>query len=208
QIWTQRSLFEIGGRPIGGIAVFAISCFQPATQVLRYLSDDAAFLRMLVAHETGHLLGCRHDDEVKADVKSFIMYSVANPQSTRLSTLADFGGVSYSSQKAIRDLINIRNCVPDCVNTSCEVATNIDITYYNSPDSISMKWNGTGEFRVRYKVYDSANYNVNDVKEISGNTITLRNLKPCTIYEAELQKKCSSSEYGPVSTIILNTSSL
>src|SRR5690606_31284103 len=96
----------------------------------------------------------------------------------------------------------------DCVNTSCEVATDIEITYYNSPDSITMKWKGAGDFIVRYKVYDSANYNVNDVKEISGNTITLRNLKPCTIYEAELQKKCSNTEYGPVNTIILNTSSL
>src|SRR5690606_2177520 len=34
------------------------------------------------------------------------------------------------------------------------------------------------------------------------------NLKPCTIYEAELQKKCNNTEYGAISTIILNTSSL
>ncbi len=210
QLWTQRSLFEPAGRPIGGIAFNTVSCNRSARQIIRYLSDDPAFLRMLVAHETGHLLGCIHDDEVKQDVKGFIMDShVSNATlSTRFSTLVDFKGGPYSSQKKIRDFINFQNCMSGCSNASCETIKDISTVYYNTSDSIGLKWNGSGNVVVKYKAYDSLEYLPDNVHEVSGNSITLRNLKPCTVYRAELQKKCSNTEFGSISSLVINTSSL
>jgi hypothetical protein len=208
QLYTQRSLFDLAGTPIGGISFNTVLCDQPVRQILKYLSDDPAFLRMLVAHETGHLLGCRHDDEVKPDVKGFIMDSRSTAASTRLSTLADFGGVSYSSKKTIHDFVNFRNCIADCDDTSCENVKDLSITYHNSSDSITLKWNGTGNFIVKFKEYDSANYFPSNVQEIAGDSITIRNLKSCTIYETEVRKKCNDTKFGPISSIVFNTSSL
>lgn len=208
QLWTQRSLFNLSGNPIGGISFNTIQCDQPARQILNYLSDEPAFLRMLTAHETGHLLGCRHDDEVKPDVKGFIMDSRASASSTRFSTLADFGGILYSSKKTIHDFVNFRNCLPDCDGLLCEDIKGLSVTYYNTSDSIGLKWNNAENFVVRFKEYDAVNYLPGNTLEVAGNNVTLKNLKSCTIYEVQVQKKCSDTEFGPVSSLVFNTSSL
>ncbi|MBO9682278.1 MAG: zinc-dependent metalloprotease [Flavisolibacter sp.] len=208
QLWTQRSLFDLSGTSLGGISFNTVQCDQPVRQILKYLSDDPAFLRMLVAHETGHLLGCRHDDEVKPDVKGFIMDSRASASSTRFSTLADFGGVSYSSKKTLHDFVNFRNCLPDCDGTFCENIKDLSITYHSSSDSISLKWNSSGNSVVRFKEYDSLNYLSGNIQNVAEGKVTLRNLKSCTVYEVQVQKKRSDTELGPISSIVFNTSSL
>ena len=209
QLWRTAPFFDDYQRNLGGTAINRLNCVNNAITILRYYTDDAASIRLLVAHETGHVLGCLHDDQVKADVTGFIMNSYVKPNIIRFSTLTDFGGVNYSSQLAIRNkVLENLNCLEDCQIRSCDEVKNLKIMYFDSPDSIQLKWDGTGTFIIRYKVFDSSNFDPTKIKEITNNTVTLKNLSPCTLYRFEVQRKCSDTSYGLSSSLIFNTSSL
>jgi hypothetical protein len=209
QFWTTRDLFTPLGNEILGYSHGAYGDCALGSQFLKYHTDDAASLRLLVAHETGHNLACPHDDERKSDVKDFIMYSHANAGHTRFSTLPDFGGLQYSSQLTIRNRIfEVTNCLEECGTPSCDEIKNINITYFNTYDSVLISWEGTGNFITRFKVKDSSQYSTGDMRLISRNQIVLRGLQPCTAYIFDVQKICDNQIAGRTSSVIFTTSSL
>ena len=207
QFWTTRNLFDIDAGVVGfnyGI----MRCNSYTKEFLKYNSDDPAFLRVLVAHETGHSFGCIHDNAIKPDVTGFIMYSGANGSRTHFSTLADFGGVNYSSQQTIRNTVlqNI-NCLNDCSVSLCEDVQGVKANYFNSPDSIQLTWTGSGNFLTRYRIEDSSFHDWNKTETVSGNAITLKGLNSCTLYRFEVQRLCNA-DTGLATSIIFNTSAL
>jgi hypothetical protein len=205
--WTTRNLYS-GNGGVAGYTDYAVGCFGlPPVCILKGTSNDPAFLRVLVAHETGHAFGCPHDNSVKATVTGFIMYSAANASRTRFSTLADFGGVNYSSQQTIRNrVLAFGSCFEDCVNTMCEDIKDLQIKSFD--DSVQFTWTGTGNFIYRYKIVDSLNYDLNATKEIATNKVTLKELQPCTLYEFAVQRTCATGARSNFSSVIFNPSLL
>lgn len=208
QHWTVTSIFDLTGKGLAGTTGSAFNCYDIAAEILHYGTDDLSFLRVLVAHETGHALGCAHDNDIKNSVTGFIMYSGANANSTRFSTLADFGGVNYSSQQTIRNTIlaNI-SCLAECGNNSCQEVKDLKIDYGNFNDDVQFNWLGNGNYLVKYKVNDSAFYDAANIKQTNLTSISLKGLEPCTLYKFEIQRNCGS-EYSKASSIIFKTSSL
>lgn len=207
QHWTTNGLFAITGMGLSGTAGSA-GCYGISPEILRYGTDDPAFLRVLVAHETGHTLGCIHDNEIKSSVTGFIMYGGADGTRTRFSTLADFGGGNYSSQQVIRNnvLANI-NCLADCGSNSCSEVKDLKIDYGNFDKDAQLSWTGNGSFLVKYKINDSSSYDPANIVPTNLNTISLKGLDPCTLYNFEVQRNCGSS-LSKGSAIIFKTSSL
>ncbi len=208
QFWTARDLFDLDGAGVVGYNYGVTGCNNYSKEFLKYNSDDPAFLRVLVAHETGHAFGCPHDNIVKSNVTGFIMYSAADGSRTRFSTLADFGGVNYSSHQTIRTTVfqNI-NCFSDCAGTICEQVRDLRANYFNSPDSIRLTWAGSGNFLIQYRIEDSSSNGWLKTEAISGNSITLKGLNSCTLYRFEVQRLCNG-DTGRATSIIFNTSSL
>jgi hypothetical protein len=97
-------------------------------------------------------------------------------------------------------------CVEDCANRDCEEVKELRINNFNSYDSIGFSWSGSGNFITRYKIIDSLNYDINNIKEVSGNNVTVKNLQPCTLYKFEVQKICSNSSLGRITSIVFNSS--
>jgi hypothetical protein len=208
QHWTANPLFDAIGRGLSGTYTSSLNCYYIGSEILHYGTDDPSFLRVLVAHETGHTLGCPHDNEVKSSVTGFIMYSGANATRTRFSTLADFGGVNYSSQQTIRNsvLTNI-SCLAECGNNSCAEVKDLKVHYGNFDEDVQLSWTGSETFLVKYKINDSNAYDPANSFQTNLNTITLKELDPCTLYNFEVQRVCGSS-LSKGSAIIFKTSSL
>lgn len=206
QHWTTNPLFDLAGKALSGTIASQLNCSGIGGEILRYGTDDPSFLRVLVAHETGHLFGCPHDDNVKADVTGFIMYSGANGSRTRFSTLADFGGLNFSSQQTIRDRVLSIDCLQDCSVNSCAEVKDLKIEYGNF-DGLQLSWTGSGNYLTRYKMNDSSFYDPASIKQTDLNSISLKGLEPCTLYKFEIQRICGAS-YSKSSSIIFKTSSL
>ncbi|HEV8271196.1 MAG TPA: T9SS type A sorting domain-containing protein [Chitinophagaceae bacterium] len=210
QFWTTRNLYYLNDGAVVGTAFnfTGCECGYCSKELLKYNSDDPAFLRVLVAHETGHAFGCPHDNAVKPDVTGFIMYSGADGSRTRFSTLADFGGVNYSSQQTIRNtVLQHINCMGECGVSLCEDVLDLKVNYFNAPDSIQLTWRGSGNFLAQYRIEDSIYHDWKKIETISGNSITLKGLNSCTLYRFEVQRLCNA-DTGRATSIIFNTSSL
>lgn len=208
EFWSTRNLYVSGlGNIVGLSGSFAFSggCSH-YTNLLKYYSQDARVLRLEVAHEAGHALGCDHDDGRNPSVRDFIMNANANINATRFSRLSDFGGMNYSSQLAMRNTLHQSTCFGDCVPPSCETVTGLKINYYNSPDSIKLSWAGSGNFKVKYKIKDSVNFNPLQTFVVTGHELVIKNISSCALYIAEVQKICANNEPGSTSSITLNVS--
>lgn len=208
QHWSTNSLFDITGKGLSGTVTGVSNCGGVVGEILRYGTDDLSFLRVLVAHETGHTLGCQHDDLIKPGVTGFIMYSGANGSRTRFSTLADFGGVNYSSQQTIRNtvLANI-SCLEECGNNTCEEVKDLKVDYGDFMNDVRVSWAGSGNYLVKYKVSDSNFYDPAQIIQTSLNNISLSKLESCAIYKFEVQRNCGAS-VSKASSILFKTSSL
>ena len=134
-------------------------CIRDRICILKHQSNEALYLRLVNAHEMGHALGCGHDNDYKAGVNAFIMYSAASINATRFSRLSDFGGINYSSNLKIRntaiDTVNI--FLKDCSNY-CERVEGINFTFYNTYDSIKISWSTPGRYRINYKALDAIDW--------------------------------------------------
>jgi hypothetical protein len=208
QYWTTNRLFDITGRSIVGTISNLSSCFGIAGEMLRYTTDDPAFLRVLIAHETGHALGCPHDDDRNPNVTGFIMFSSADGSRTRLSTLADFGGLNFSSQQIIRNtVLSNAACLEDCGANTCDEVKDLKVQYSTTDATVKFTWTGNGNYLVKYKINDSDSYNPANIKTINSNEIVLTGLDPCSLYTFEVQNVCNGN-YSKASSVIFKTSSL
>jgi hypothetical protein len=195
QFWTTRNLF-LSNDPVVGYMHTGIT-------VLKYNSDNPGFLRVLVAHETGHALGCPHDFHVSG----FIMQNGANASCTRFSTLADQGGIANSSQQLIRNtILQDLNSYEDCSPNTCEEVKGIKMNSTASNDSITIRWNGNGKFLTKYKVDGSADYDLSNLKETSSDHLILKGLEPCNLYQFAVQRICPDGSLSKSSSIIINSS--
>lgn len=201
QLYTTRDIYVLG-QPIVGYA-------NPGAQIIKYHTDAAATLRVIVAHETGHNLGCQHDNQIRGSVTNRIMYSSAGPNHTTFSTLLDFGGVNYSSHKVMKEFVlnpspGIQFVNP-CQQNTCQKVEELKVTYTTN-SQVQLSWKGTGSFLIKYKIRDSAR-GANDYSQIiNGNTVTLQNLVPCTVYTLGVQRICPGSDYSNSTTIEFSTS--
>jgi Reprolysin family propeptide. len=208
QFWSTKELSLGNGAYAAGYSApalyLAFNCVA-WINLIKYFSQNPLMLRLQVAHEAGHALGCQHDNEVSPSVTGFFMNSSANLSATRFSRLSDFGGINYSSQLAMRNYIYQSPCFSDCAPVQCDTISGLKVSYYNSPDSIKLSWTGTGNFKVQYKVKDTVLYDAANTYTVTKNEIILRNLSACTLYTAQVQKVCSNAT-GRISSITFNSS--
>jgi hypothetical protein len=136
------------------------------------------------------------------------MYSAANANSTRFSTLADFGGLNFSSQQTIRNtVLGNSACLEDCGSNSCAEVQGLKVDYGNFDNDVQFSWSGSGSYLVKYKVNDSSSYSSNNIISTTLNSISLKGLEPCALYKFEIQRNCANT-YSRASSLIFRTSSL
>lgn len=205
QFWSTRDL--------GDISAFAIGyknfpdCFTSWINFIRYFNQDAITVRLQVAHEAGHSLGCPHDNAINPAVTQFIMNSSGTFSPTgRFSRLTDFGGIAFSSQKTISETVHLSPCIEDYFPLICEVVSGLKVVYYSSSDSAKISWVGEGKYFVKYKANSSTSYNASEQYTVSGNEIILRGLAPCSNYTVEVQKQCDSNQFGKISSLSFGSS--
>lgn len=209
QFYTARDMFTPLGQNIIGYSHGSYGDCSVNSQYLRYTTNDAASLRVLVAHETGHNLSCDHDNAKRPGVNNFIMYSAAGPSHTTFSTLADFGGTNYSSHLAMNDFLkrpSINDCLGACDANTCEKINGLK-TERASDGSVQLSWNGLGQALIKYKIRDSAFFPSENILSVTGNTARLTNLQPCGIYAVQFQSVCSPGVLSQATTIELAASS-
>ncbi|MEO6453494.1 MAG: T9SS type A sorting domain-containing protein [Ginsengibacter sp.] len=206
EFWSTRRLY-FGTNGFAGMAnSVGKLCTINSINLLRYFTQDPLMLRLQVAHEAGHSLGCQHDNEVSSSVTGFIMNASANLAATRFSRLTDFAGINYSSQLAIRNNVFLSPCIQDCSALVCDAVAGLKINYSNSLDNIKLSWVGNGTYIVKYKIKDSVNFNALNVHTITGNEMVLKNLSPCNNYIVQVQKVCGPGNSGSISSIAFNSS--
>ncbi len=209
QFWSTRKL-KFGQFSYLGLAkqyIKSTNCNYSWMNLLKYFTQDPVTLRLQVAHEAGHALGCSHDNEISSSVTGFIMNASANLAATRFSRLVDFGGINYSSQQVIKNTIILPSCFEDCSPPACESVTGLKVDYFNSADSIRISWQGlSGTYKIKYKIEDTINYDVANQFTVTGNEIVLKNITSCTNYIVQVQKLCANNYSGRTSSISFNSS--
>ena len=209
QYWTTHAIYIQNDLRVIGEADGSPS---PLAQVqfLRYYTDNSASLRVLVAHETGHNLGCQHDDQRKADVTQFIMYSGADASAAgfagRFSRLSDFGGIPYSSQLVIRNtVLSLPACFSDCQPVGCQPPTGLQLAPGQSGDSIRLQWSGTGLFKLTAFPEFATGSQSPVIEYVNGSQGSIPHPEPCTPYRIGIQRICLT-DTSSSSTIVLNSS--
>ncbi len=203
QFWSTRQL-RAGSNGYSGLsfAGLHLGCQWTTMNLIKYFTQDPILLRLVVAHEAGHALGCRHDNEVKSSVTGFIMNASGTySPSGRFSRLSDFGGVNYSSQQTIAKTALISPCIEDCSPVACDSVTGLKIKYYNASDSMNVSWTGSGNYLVKYKVKDSLNFDLVNQFTVIGNELVLKKISPCSQYIIQVQKICSPGKLGRIASV-------
>lgn len=191
QFYSTRLLHFSDGSSIIGYAQGIPGCGF-ASQVLRYHSDHPASLRVLVAHETGHNLGCPHDNDVRSNVRNYIMFSGAGPNNTSFSTLPDFEGYQYSSHLTMRNTTNSwGSCVEECSSPICPEVSNLKQINHTG-DSVTFTWSGSGKFVLKYRESSNPHFDSANIHEVQGNRFTIRGIKLCTVYTVGIQQLCDN----------------
>lgn len=210
QFWTTRRLYDPTPMSLAGYSSnIGGDCRTLRKQYLRYYTDDAASLRVLVAHETGHNFGCWHDNQKKAEVSQYIMFSSASASHTRFSTLGDFSGMDYSSHKALRDdILLLEPCLEGCGTAACEEVKNIQVTTFKNTDSVQISWEGNGEFITAYKPQNAIRYEEANSRKVDGNSIIIKGLEPCRKYHFEARRVCGGNATSSKKTVVFGSSSL
>lgn len=193
--WTMRNIYAL--TPVAGET-------NGPLELLKHSQDDPLFLRVLAAHETGHSLGCPHDDQIKSDVTNFIMYRYANSNASRFSRLSDFGGINYSSNLRIKQTV-LAGTFDDCSIPACENVMGINVQYYNGADSCRLSWNASGNVEVIYKLKTAIAFDSSTIKYTSDSSIVLKNLLPCNDYVVQVKKECSPDLFGPAAQVYIKS---
>lgn len=197
--WTMRQIFA--DNPVLGLAWGGIN-------LLKHNSDNAAYLRLVNAHETGHQLGCLHDEDRKPGLLGFVMQSSANLSATRFSRLSDFGGVNYSSNLTIRQsILSPRLNISDC-EKGCDIVEGLKIDTYYKYDSVKISWKGSGVFRFNYKPKEISIYDSSANLLTTANSVTLKKLNACANYDFKIEKQCNATGFGPASSLGFNTTGI
>jgi hypothetical protein len=193
QYWTT---YDLNGNAILGLAGFdgGLGCSAINYQ-LHHFGGGIPVLRIQIAHETGHNLGCGHDND-GAPVTGFIMNAGLVINATRFSRLSDFGGIKYSSNLQIRNTIEAyAACTGDCTAPLCAMITGLRVDSSYMGDGIKIIWSGTGNFTVKYKLQQAAGFDSGNISTMAGNEIILKNLDPCAAYFLAIQQKCVDGSY-------------
>jgi hypothetical protein len=214
-LWTPRDLFlsnlQIGGIAGPGYLGYATSqtnCPYFTYSLAQFNKQKPAFMKLLMAHETGHNLGCSHDDEIKPSVKGFVMQNSAPVSATRFSRLSDFGGINYSSSLMIKNFILLRaNCMMGYAPPSCGEVKDLALHYLPATDSVYLSWKEGEKVIVRLKEVTIDNYVAIWERELTSKSLSIGDLKTCQNYEIEVSKVCGT-EKGMVSTLRFRTSSI
>jgi Secretion system C-terminal sorting domain len=209
QFWSPRRLFS---QTLEAVGISNGLYCNRSFQLLRYYTNNPVALRFLAAHETGHNLGCIHDNQVKSDVNQFFMNSYFVPSATRFSRLSDFGGALlagnlYSSQLTFRNyILSAQQCFNACTEpTNCNIVDGLAVTSYQTSDSVKVTWNGAGKFKVILKEKNLYDLSSVDSSVEDNNFIVFKNLNPCTTYQVILSRLCDNANSSPpVSFIFLN----
>jgi hypothetical protein len=203
QFWSTREL-RGGFNGYLGLAFggFSSRCSNVTGNLIKYFTQAPITLRLQVAHEAGHSLGCPHDNEVSVSVKTFIMNTGGTYSPTgRFSRLSDFGGINYSSQQRMAKTALESPCIEQCLAQACDSITALKIKYYNSSDSMNVSWIGSGNYLVKYKVKDSINFDPVNQFTVTGNDLVLKKISPCSQYTIEVQKICGPGKLGRIGSL-------
>ncbi|NII27066.1 T9SS type A sorting domain-containing protein [Pseudoflavitalea sp. X16] len=166
--------------------------------VLRDYLNGASY-SLVTAHETGHNLGCAHDDELSPAVRSFIMTSYLVRTATRFSRYSDFVGIPYETGSAWNIKRTFEWGANACLHSNlcsidpCERVKGLTLETVGT-QAVRLSWQGTAPtYIVQYKVKDSAIFPVANTVEVTGTEITISGLRPCTPYEFLVKAKCDAS---------------
>jgi hypothetical protein len=166
--------------------------------VLRDYLNGASY-SLVTAHETGHNLGCAHDDEISPSVRSFIMTSYLVRTATRFSRYSDFVGIPYATGSvwSIKQTFawSANACLHNnsCTVNPCEQVKGLVLETAGT-QAVRLRWEGTAPtYIVQYKVKDSATFSAANTVEVTNTAAMIAGLSPCTQYEFLVKAKCAAA---------------
>ncbi len=213
-LWTTRDIGNGGpGSAVGVADVIGGVCLTSGNTIFEDFSATFSDMRVVAAHELGHLFGCAHNYEFGSACDGnpgrgvFIM----DPMVTSATTWSNgsepctLPGGSYS---AVNNHVATRPCMTACVGTVCEntFVDGVDIANI-SGSTIDLIWNASAtNYDIRARTYGTSTWTYTNTTTSTGEFIP--GLMCDTEYEVQVRADCGGGLYGPPTTVSVRTTGL